>query len=250
VVVLHIKPVPGAGVVYGSAFIGEDKVFDPRAGSLDDRGDNRGFDPNADPSKSRVSFYVDYDTGVVVVRQNASHADSGQAEVGDPSVGVEQDPSGKVRLHMEAANPLAPQVAQDAHVSVRGDLVIDPHGGSGPAEVNGEVTRFPSWEVYQRQGNAAPATLLQRHENDEPLGTGPVVGLPQPTVPVGQHPQELNSWRQDYHPNQGHDSWAQSILQYPLTRGDNFFQYPVGPAPYPSVNGSGGLVVPNAHKVG
>ncbi|HWE91232.1 MAG TPA: hypothetical protein VG317_17360, partial [Pseudonocardiaceae bacterium] len=250
VVVLHIKPVPGAGVVYGSAFIGESEVFDLRLKNPHDHGDHRGFDPNADPSKSRVSYYVDYETGVVVVRQNASHPDSGQAEVGDPSVGIEQDPAGKVRLHVEAANPLAPQVAQDGHVSVRGDLVIDPHGGSGQASVNGEVTRFPSWEVYQRQGNAVPTTLLQRHENDLPGGTGPALGLPQPTVPVGQHPQQLDAWRQDYHPDQGHESWVQDALQYPLTRGDNFFQYPVGAAPYPSVNGSGALVVPDAHRVG
>ncbi|HEY6422972.1 MAG TPA: hypothetical protein VIY28_06930 [Pseudonocardiaceae bacterium] len=250
VVVVHIKPVPGAGVVYGSAFISEKEVLDPRLGSLYDHGDGRGFDPNADPSQSRASFYVDYEHGIVVIRQNASHTDSGVAAVGDPSVGVEQDPSGRVRLHMEAANPLAPQIAQDLHVSVRGDLVVDPHGGSGPANVNGEVTRFPSWEVYQRQDTAtAPATVLQRHEDEEPLGTGPAVGLPQPTVPIGQQPQTLDGWRQQYHPDQGHEAALRQILQYPSTRGDNFFQYPVGPDPYPSVNGTGQLVVPEGHRV-
>ena len=73
VVVMHITPVPGAGVVHGAAFISEHEVFDPRLGSIK-----------------------------------------------------------------------APQVAQDVKVSVRGDLVIDPNGGSGPASVNGAATRFPS----------------------------------------------------------------------------------------------------------
>ena len=250
VVVVRIKPVPGAGLVYGSAFISEKEVLDPRLGSLYDHGDGRGFDPNADPSQSRASFYVDYEHGIVVLRQNASHSDAGVAAVGDPSVGVEQDPAGRVRLHMEAADPLALQLARDNHVTVRADLVVDPHGGSGRADVNGEVTRFPSWEVYQRQDIApGPAILAQRHENDEPFGTGPAVGLPQPTVPVGQHPQTLDDWRRQYHPDQGHESALRQILQYPSTRGDNFFQYPVGPEPYPSVNGNGQLLIPAGGRV-
>jgi hypothetical protein len=217
---------------------------------LYDHGDGRGFDPNADPSQSRASFYVDYEHGIVVLRQNASHSDAGVAAVGDPSVGVEQDPAGRVRLHMEAADPLALQLARDNHVTVRADLVVDPHGGSGRADVNGEVTRFPSWEVYQRQDTTpGSTTLVQRHENDEPFGTGPAVGLPQPTVPVGQHPQTLDDWRRQYHPGQGHESALRQILQYPSTRGDNFFQYPVGPEPYPSVNGNGQLLIPAGGRV-
>jgi uncharacterized protein YukE len=251
VVVIHITPVPGAGVVYGDAFIGIKNAFDPHSpSSLNDRGDDRGFDPNAAPDDSRASFVIDYENGVVVVRQNASHTDDGHAEVGDPTVGVEQDPSGRVRLQIEAANPLAPQVAQDAHVSVRGDVVIDPHGGVGTADANGKVTRFPSWEIYQSRDGAPPQTVLQRHENDTPLGTGPMIGLPQPTVPVGQDPGALDAWRHTYHPDQGHESTLSELLQYPTTRGDDFFQYPVGQAPYPSVDGHGQLGLPQAHRVG
>ncbi|MGQ0776015.1 MAG: hypothetical protein ACT4NY_16600 [Pseudonocardiales bacterium] len=40
------------------------------------------------------------------------------------------------------------------------------------------------------------------------------------------------------------------LLEFPGTRGDDFFDYPVGLAPYPSLNGEGQLVVPDAHKVG
>lgn len=250
VVVMHIKPVQGAGLIYGSAFILAGKVFDPHSpNSIQDLGDGRAFDPNADPSQSRVGMFVDYDNGIVVVRQNASHTDQGNAAVGDPSVGVEQDPSGRVRMHIEAANPLAPQAVQDAHVSVRGDMVIDPHGGSGVADANGEVTRFPSWELYQRHDDGQATTLLQRHENDLPGGVGPMVGLPQPTVPVGHHPGVLDHWRHDYHPGQGHESGLTKVLQFPATRGDNFFQYPVGLSPYPSIGGSGNLNIPSAHQV-
>lgn len=215
-----------------------------------DKGDGRGFDPNADPSKSRESFYVDYEHGIVVVRQNASHTANGDdAEVGDPSVGVEQDPSGRVRIHNEASNPLAPDIAKDGHFSVRNDLVIDPHNGTSPASVNGEVTRFPSWEMYQSHDDGTSTTMLQRHEEDHIAGSGPMLGLPQPTVPVGKNPGELDDWRKDYHPDQGHESQWDKLLQFPATRGDNFFQYPVKPEPYPSVNGHGNLTVPNAGQV-
>lgn len=249
IVVMHIRPVKGAGLIYGSAFISEHDVFDPHSNTMYDHGDGRGFDPNADPSKSRAGMFVDYQNGVVVVRQNASHTDGGQAGVQDPSVGVEQDPSGRVRLHIEASNPLAPQVAQDAHFSVRGDVVIDPHGGRGSADANGEVTRFPSWELYQRHDGGHATALLQRHENDLPGGTGPGLGLPQPTVPVGRHPGVLGEWRHQYHPTQGHESELSKLLQFPTTRGDNFFEYPVGLSPYPSIGRHGHLTVPDAHEV-
>ncbi|MFE2753369.1 hypothetical protein ACFXGA_15370 [Actinosynnema sp. NPDC059335] len=248
---LRIDPVPGAGVVHGSAFIGDDMVFNPTSpDSLFDHGDNRGFDPNARPDQSRVSFYVDYETGVVVVRQNASHAANGHAEVGDPEVGVEQDSEGRVRLRIDAANPLAPEVAQDMNVSVRGDLVIDPHGGRGPAEVNGDVTRFPSWEVYQRDGDGSSTTLLTRQEESQPGGTGPMIGLPQPTVPVGEHPERLDDWRDRHHPGQGDEGIVEKVLEFPSTRGDDFYDYPVGHAPYPGLGGDGRVVLPEAHRVG
>ncbi|SES42485.1 hypothetical protein [Actinokineospora terrae] len=251
VVVIRITPVPGAGVVHGSAFIGGDEVLNPKLdGTLFDKGDNRGFDRSARPDQSRVSFFVDYESGVVVVRQNASHASNGDVEVGNPSVGVEQDPAGRVRLRVDAANPLSPQIAQDANISVRGDVVIDPRGGHGPAEVNGKVTRFPSWEAYQTTNDGAHSTLLTRPEEAHPGGTGPLIGLPQPTVPVGEHPNTLTDWRTHHHPDHGHDTALDEILEFPTTRGDDFYDYPVDRSPYPSIDSNGHLVIPRGHPVG
>lgn len=114
--------------------------------------------------------------------------------------------------------------------------------------------RYCSWRIkawrFGRRRPQCTVTLLQRHEEDDtPVGAGPLIGLPQPTVPVGEHPQALDDWRQQYHPDQGHESVLRKILQFPSTRGDDFFQYPVGPDPYPSVNGNGQLVVPDGHQV-
>ena len=261
VIVTHITPVPGAGIVHGSAFIAAHEVFDPRLGSVNDKGDGRGFDANADPSKSRASFYVDYEKGIVVVRQNASHADNGESAFGDPSVGVEQDPQGRVRLRLDASNPLAPPLFQDAKVSVRGDLVIDPHGGSGPAGVNGAVTRFPSWEVYQNHAGRTGEPVLQRHEDDvtRTLGrpfppysanTGPAEGLPQPTLPVGQDPQMLDNWRKQFHPGQGNGTGHDLPRNVPELLGDDFYRYGLPNVPYPSVDGTGRVAVPVAGKAG
>jgi len=251
VVVIRINKVPGAGVIHGDAFIGQGSEADPHTDNPfeQDKGDHRGFDPDALPDDSRVSYYIDYDNGVVVIRQNASHTTDGHAEVQDPNVGVEQDKDGRVRIHLEATNPLAMQPGQDLHVSVRGDVVVDPHHGHGTADVNGKVTRFPSWEIYQSKDGQPPQTLLQRHENDLPLGAGPGAGLPLPTVPVGHDPGQIDNWRHAYHPDQGHQSELDRLLQYPSTRDDDFFQYPVDNAPYPTFAGSGGLVVPHAHEV-
>ncbi|GAB2910731.1 hypothetical protein GCM10027047_06200 [Rhodococcus aerolatus] len=249
VVVMRITPVPGAGVVHGDAFISADDELNPFSAGGHDEGDDRGFSPGASAEDGRVSFDVDYENGVVVVRQNASHSTGGDADIGDPSVGIEQDPQGRVRLRVDATNPLAPEIAADNHVSVRGDLLIDPHGGTGPAEVNGAVTRFPSWEVYQDRDGQTGAPLLQRPENELPLGAGPMVGLPQPTVPVGPHPGDLDDFRTQHHPDQGHDPFLDDLLQYPSTRGDSFYEYPLPNQPYPTVDSRGGLVVPRAPVV-
>jgi len=247
ITVLRITPVPGSGVIQGNAFIADDQVANfPEP----DLGDDRGFDPDASPGASRVSFFVDYENGVVVVRQNASHSVGGDAKVGVPSIGVEQDDEGRVRIRLEATNPLAPGPGQLAHVSVRSDLVVDPDGGTGPATVNGKVTRYPSWEVYQHRDGQPTGTLLQRAEDEQPFGTGPLVGLPQPTVPVGESPAALDEWRAEHHPDQGHDPWPEELLELPGTRGDDFFDYDLPPAPHPRLAPDGDLVLPHAQAVG
>jgi hypothetical protein len=69
VVVTHIKPVPGQGVVRGSLFIMDEKVVDPFApngydprsfDSLYDYGNNRGFSEGFDDRNAKGAFLIDY----------------------------------------------------------------------------------------------------------------------------------------------------------------------------------------------
>ncbi|MBN9620514.1 MAG: hypothetical protein J0H43_12420, partial [Actinobacteria bacterium] len=47
-------------------------LFIPTASVDGDRGDNRTFETNFDPSNTRVTIYIDLDTGIAVARQNPS----------------------------------------------------------------------------------------------------------------------------------------------------------------------------------
>ncbi|GAA3709545.1 hypothetical protein GCM10022238_25680 [Gordonia hankookensis] len=72
------------------------------------RGDARGFDPTAGPEDSRVSVFVDYNRGVVVMRQNPSiEIPSGATKVGSPTMGVAQD-GDQVQVTFEAKDPYMP----------------------------------------------------------------------------------------------------------------------------------------------
>jgi len=258
-VVTHITPVPGAGVVHGAAFISARNEWDPQVDPLhpqwlaeNDKGDGRGFDPKADPSKSRLSYLVDYERGIVVVRQNASHSDSGRVAVGDPSVGVEQDPAGRVRLRVDGTNPLGMKVGQDMHISVRGDLVVDPPGGQGPATIGGDVTRFPAWEAYQTRNGAGGVPIMQRPEDDAgvgPLNTGPLQGLPQGTVHAGSDPRALSDWRSQFHPTQGDNPPLTIPPNVPAILGDDFYKYRLPNVPYPTIASNGHLAIPSALPV-
>ena len=132
--------------------------------NLFNTGDNRGFNPSAAPARSRVSFMVDYDNGLAIVRQNPTHATNGNVGVHPADVGVEQDQSGRVRLRLEAVNGLIPKTVGDLGESVRGDLIVDPHGGpNGSASANGQVSQFPSWEVYASGSTGAGTPALSEH---------------------------------------------------------------------------------------
>ena len=261
-VVTRITPVPGAGVVHGAAFISGSEVANPQPDDLNElnAGDDRGFDSQAGPGKSRMSYYIDYERGIVVVRQNASHSDSGGAETGNPSVGVEQDPAGRVRVRIDGTDPLAIQVGQDLRASVRGDLVVDPHGGQGTATINGNVTRFPSWEAYQSHNGAGGTPVLQRREDLPTIPTpsgpiplppqyGPMVGLPQATVPVGNDPTELGDWISQYHPQQVNPPTT-IPTNLPDLFGDSFYKHALPNVPYPTVDANGRLTVPEVSHVG
>ncbi|BBZ72748.1 hypothetical protein MPRS_38410 [Mycobacterium paraseoulense] len=167
--VVKIRPVPGQGVVRVSQWIAQRDVtsFPPWKRDL---GNNRGPNPNFDPEDTKVTTYIDYENGVVVLRQNPSVEENstggpGQVKVGIPKGSVTQLPDGSVRVKYDAGNPFAPGITSDptgpfaGHtVTVNGDLVFTP--GSGGVQVNGTRTDYPSLEVYQDLPNGGTRTVL------------------------------------------------------------------------------------------
>ncbi|BBY39839.1 hypothetical protein MMAN_39730 [Mycobacterium mantenii] len=167
--VVKIRPVPGQGVVRVSQWIEQRDVtsFPPWKRDL---GNNRGPNPTFDPEDTKVTTYIDYENGLVVLRQNPSVEENstggpGQVKVGIPKGSVTQLPDGSVRIKYDAGNPFAPKVTGDptgpftGHtVTVNGDLVFTP--GPGGVQVNGTRTDYPSLEVYQDLPNGGTRTVL------------------------------------------------------------------------------------------
>lgn len=167
--VVKIRPVPGQGVVRVSQWIEQRDVtgfpFWKR-----DLGNNRGPNPNFDPEDTKVTTYIDYENGIVVLRQNPSVEENstggpGQVKVGIPKGSVTQLPDGSVRIKYDAGNPFAPGITADPNgpfadhtVTVNGDLVFTP--GPGGVRVNGTRTDYPSLEIYQDLPNAGTRTVL------------------------------------------------------------------------------------------
>lgn len=167
--VVKIDPVPGQGVVRSSQFIEQRDVMSWPPGSLD-IGNNRSTDVNFDPENTKVTTYIDFENGIVVLRQNpsveiAENGDLGQVKVGTPIGEVWQTPDGAVRIKYDSANPFAPDIAQnppwplkDHPVSVTGDLVFTPQEGG--IRVDGTRSDYPSLEVYQDMPDGTTNTVL------------------------------------------------------------------------------------------
>src|SRR5882757_1391408 len=249
-----IAPKPGGGQVYGDAFIQDREVYGLPP-HLQNLGDNRGFDSSVGPEKSRASFMVDYENGLAIVRQNPTHATDGAAGVHPAQVGIEQDPGGRVRMRLQATNGLLPEAVGDLGMSVRGDFIVDPHGGPhGVPSVNGKVTQYPSWEAYSSQVGQPPTTVLQRQQN--PGGDlGPAMNLPRPSVDVGQRPQVLDQWRQQYHPDQASQAALRGYIDNHVidpvhqVHDPAFYDYPMPDLPGSTPDGDGGIIIPPAGQV-
>lgn len=167
--VARIEPVPGQGVVRASQWI-EQRDVTSYPPPKRDFGNDRGPNPRFDPEDTKVTTYIDYENGIVVMRQNPSvalNADGspGRVEVGAPQGSVMQAPDGSVRIKYDAGNPLVPSELTDPHglfgdhrFSVNGDLVFTP-GPSG-VHVDGTRTDYPSLEVYQDMPNGGTRTVL------------------------------------------------------------------------------------------
>ncbi|WP_067966967.1 DUF4226 domain-containing protein [Mycolicibacter icosiumassiliensis] len=182
--VARIDPVPGQGVVRTSQWIEQPWVN--RLGSRD-AGNDRGSNSRFDPEDTKVTTYIDYDNGVVVMRQNPSvelNADDSPArvEVGVPQGSVMQAPDGSVRIKYDAGNPLAPSATTDPRgpfgnhrLSVNGDLVFTP--GPGGVHVDGTRTDYPSLEVYQDLPGGSTRTVLLDPAQSGSIN-GPMLNLP------------------------------------------------------------------------
>lgn len=165
---------------------------------------------------ARVTTIVDYENGVVVVRQNPSvrenpNGSSGEVRVAAPTAHVFQAPDGSVRIQYQAHDAFAPGIAADPDVfgshtwTVNGDLVYTP--GPGGVQVSGTRSDYPSMEIYQdlpdgsthtvwydkaRAGNSlGPELNLPWHHDVGPAGGralerfhGTEV-MPEPTVVSG-----------------------------------------------------------------
>ena len=167
--VVRIRPVPGQGVVRVSQWIEQRDVtsFPPWKRDL---GNNRGPSAQFDPEDTKVTTYIDYENGIVVLRQNPSVEQTstggpGPVKVGTPKGSVTQLADGSVRIKYDAGNPFAPSITADPNgpfaghtVTVNGDLVFTP--GPGGVQVNGTRTDYPSLEVYQDLPNGSTRTVL------------------------------------------------------------------------------------------
>lgn len=207
--VVRIAPVPGQGVVRASQWIEQRDVI---SGPFKrDFGNGRLADPHFDPANSKVTTYIDYENGLVVMRQNPSielndTGGPGQVRVGIPEAVVQQGSDGAVRIKYDAANPFAPDIARNPPWplennpwTVNGDLVFTPT--SDGVHVDGTRTNYPSMEVYQDLPNGSTRTVFI----DPAIAgnsTGPMVNLPEHhDVGIGGRafaPFDTGAWNPKY----------------------------------------------------
>lgn len=173
--VVRIDPVHGQGVVRTGQFIEQRDVTSTPKGVNPfprDRGDNRSADPHFDPEHTRVTAYVDYENGIVVMRQNPSVEQNddgtpGEVKVAAPEGRVWQNSDGAVRLQYDAANPFAPSVAKshsplgDHTITVNGDLVFTPGADGVGSMEHGPITRHWRSTRTGRMGRAAPLPSIR-----------------------------------------------------------------------------------------
>lgn len=183
----RFTPQPGKGVVRTNLFIPADQVMntakdgeDLADGRLMPRnfGDNRGPSATADPEASRVSMFVDYEHGVIVVRQNPTATVDGQrggAASAVPNVHVVQAPDGRMTIDYNAHDSYEMPLATDSRMTVNGRITLSPQA-DGTVALGGNATVYPSMESYQyREG--LPAAQLQWNPASTGGEWGPATSL-------------------------------------------------------------------------
>lgn len=167
--VVRIRPVPGQGVVRVSQWIEQYDVTSAPPWKRD-MGNNRVANTNFDPEDTKVTTYIDYENGIVVLRQNPSVEETttggpGEVRIGTPRGSVSQLSDGSVRVKYDAGNPFAPGVTtnpkgpmENHTITVNGDLVFTP--GPTGVQINGTRTDYPSLEAYQDLPGGGTKTLM------------------------------------------------------------------------------------------
>jgi len=117
------------------------------------RGDNRGFNPDADRTQSRAQIIVDpADIGRSGLLENKSCLAGGWCEPPNKSNSFIVIPgvNGSFTVEWDLKDGAAPYgLAPD----IKGSITFTPDG-SGGYETSGSVDRFPSWAIYQRTNGA------------------------------------------------------------------------------------------------
>lgn len=183
----RFTPQPGKGMVRSNMFIPTDQVqnllkdlTDITSGRLRPKnfGDNRGPSVTADPEASRVSVFVDYDHGLVVVRQNPTvNVDGarGGAAADVPNVHVVQAPDGRMTIDYNAHDAYENPLGTALGVSVNGRITLSPHP-DGSVALGGSTTIYPSMETYQYR-DGLPAAQLQWTPANSGSALGPGTSL-------------------------------------------------------------------------
>jgi uncharacterized protein YukE len=166
----RFTPQPGRGVVRSNMFIPTDQVQNVAKDPTDveqgrlfpmNFGDNRGPSATADPEASRVSIFVDYDHGLIVVRQNPTgNVDGarGGAAADAPSVHVAQAPDGRLTIDYNAHDAYENAVGSALGMTVNGRVTLSPQA-DGAVGLGGNTTIYPSMETYQYRDGHPPAQL-------------------------------------------------------------------------------------------
>jgi hypothetical protein len=183
----RFTPQPGNGVVRSNMFIPIDQVqniFKDPTDIKDGRylpknfGDNRGPSATADVEASRVSVFVDYDHGVIAVRQNPTvnvDGERGGAAADVPSVHVVQAPDGRMTIDYNAHDGYENPLGTAAGATVNGRITLEPHA-DGTVSLGGNTTIYPSMETYQYRDGGVPAQLQWNAANSG-SALGPATGL-------------------------------------------------------------------------
>ncbi len=159
---LRVARRPGLGTVRGCLFISSAHAGSPIPG-FGGQGDNRGVDPAFDPDACRVSFAVNFDTGLTALRQSPSCERDGACTT--PAIGRGVGPGFDIKgrsevLHGKTVSTLS------VHLQNGDARGVGPYGilGGAPTingqidlidvqdgriHVGGNTSRYPALEVYE-----------------------------------------------------------------------------------------------------